>query len=93
MMRLILFSILLLALSGCSGDEWHGFAFPDKGNLLVHRDVGRFKTQQECDAEAMSVLKSLDALENGYYECGMNCQSDSYYNRECEEMIRGNLYK
>ncbi len=92
-MRLILFLILLLALVGCSGDEWLGFAFPDKGNLLIHREVGRFATQKECEEASMSLLKSLNALENGYYECGKNCMSESYYNRECEEMIRGNLYK
>ena len=92
-MRLILFLILLPALVGCSGDEWLGFAFPDKGNLLIHREVGRFKTQQECDEASMSILKSLNALDNGYYECGKNCKSESYYNRDCEAMIRGNLYK
>ena len=92
-MRLILFLILLPALVGCSGAEWLGYAFPDKGNLLVHREVGRFDTQKECDEASMSILKSLNALENGYYECGKNCESDSYYNRDCEEMIRGNLYK
>ena len=92
-MQLILFLILLLALAGCSGDEWLGYAFPDKGNLLVHREVGRFKTQHECDEASMSILKSLNALENGYYECGKNCLSESYYNRDCEEMVRGNLYK
>jgi hypothetical protein len=92
-MRLILFVILFLALVGCSEDEWLGYAFPDKANLLIHREVGKFKTQKECDEAAMSLLKSLNALENGYYECGKNCKSESYYNRECEEMIRGNLYK
>ena len=85
--------VFLLALTGCSGDEWLGFAFPDKGNQMICREVGKFKTQQECDAAAMSILKSLNALENGYYECGKNCKTDSYYSRECEEMIRGNLYK
>ena len=91
--RLSLLLVLLLALAGCSGDEWLGFAFPDKENLLVHREVGRFETQQECDEASMSILESLNALDNGYYECGKNCESDSYYNRDCEEMIRGNLYK
>ena len=91
--RLSLLLVLLLALAGCSGDEWLGFAFPDKENLLVHREVGSFETQQECDEASMSILKSLNALDNGYYECGKNCESDSYYNRDCEEMIRGNLYK
>ena len=92
-MRLILCFILLLALAGCSGDEWLGFAFPDKGNLLIHRNVGTFETLQECDEASMSILKSLNALEDGYYECGKNCSSDSYFNRACEELIRGNIYK
>ena len=91
--RLSLFLILLLALTGCSGDEWLGYAFPNPDNLLIHREVGRFKTQQECDEASMSILESLNVLDVGYYECGKNCESDSYYNRDCEEMIRGNLYK
>ena len=89
----IVLFILLLALAGCSEDEWLGFAFPDKGKLLVYRQVGTFKTEQECDAAAMSVLRSLDALETGYYECGKNCKSDSHFNRDCEELKRGNMYK
>ena len=91
--RLSLFLILLLAMAGCSGDEWLGYAFPDKGNVLIHRKVGQFKTQQECDEASMSILKSLNALEIGYYECGKNCMSDSHYNRDCEELVRGNIYK
>lgn len=91
--RLSLILLLLLALAGCSDDEWHGFAFPDKGNLLIHRDVGKFKTKQECDEASMDVLKSLNALDEGYYECGKNCKTESYYSRDCEELIRGNVYK
>ncbi len=90
---LSLFMILLLALAGCSKDEWHGYVFPDKGNLLVHREAGKFKTLQECDDASMEILKSLNALDNGYFECGKNCKSESYYNRDCEELIRGNMYK
>jgi hypothetical protein len=84
---------LLLALAGCSGDEWLGYVFPDKSNLLVHKEAGRFKTLHECDDASMEILKSLNALDNGFFECGKNCESESYYNRECEELVRGNLYK
>ncbi|GBE41146.1 hypothetical protein BMS3Bbin09_01036 [bacterium BMS3Bbin09] len=41
----------------------------------------------------MSMLKSENALDSGYYECGKNCISDNYYSRNCEELIRGNMYK
>ena len=92
-MRLILLLILLSALAGCSGDEWLGFAFPDKGKMLIHHEVGRFKTMQECNVASMSLLESENALDSGYYECGKNCKSDSYFNRDCEELIRGNMYK
>lgn len=91
--RLGLLLVLLSALTGCMEDEWLGFAFPDRDNLLIHHKVGKFETLQECDKASMSLLESLDALDKGYFECGRNCATESHYNRDCDELIRGNVYK
>jgi hypothetical protein len=94
-LRFCILVILLLALSGCSNKEqWEGYVFPNKDNLLIHRNSGRFQSLQECKDASMAILESLDALEKGYYECGKNCKSGaSHYNRGCEDSFRGNVYK
>lgn len=84
-----------MTLSGCSNKEhWAGVVYPDRGNLLMHRDAGEFRSLAECEAASMEILKSMNALQNGYYECGKNCKSDSGSSiMNCDESVRGNFYK
>ena len=86
--------IILAALYGCSDKEpWDGYVFPDKNNLLIHRYTGKYQTREACEKASMGILESLKALDRGYYECGKNCEEGSYYNRTCDESVRGNMYK
>lgn len=89
------FVILLAALSGCSNKEhWTGVVFPDRANLLMRSNSGEFRSLAECESASMEILKSKNALQKGYYECGKNCKSDSgNSNMECEDSVRGNFYK
>ena len=86
---------MLLVLTGCSsGEIWEGVVFPDRGNLLIHASVGQFKSLDKCEASSMDKLRSMNALQKGYYECGKNCKADlASYNGDCEETVRGNFYK
>ncbi len=87
--------ILLLALSGCSNEErWEGFVYPDKGNLQIQRSPGEFKSLKDCENASWAMLKSMDALQKGYFDCGKNCKSEAgFFDRTCEETIRSNYYK
>jgi hypothetical protein len=89
-----IFIIFLLILTGCSGERWEGYVYPDKSKLLIHRNAGKFKSLEECKNASHAMLESLNALDQGYYECGKNCNSESdYYNRNCEQLMRFNIYK
>ena len=90
-LRITLFFFLLLLLSACSSTEqWEGFVYPDRDNLLIHRSAGEFKSLEICEAASMAVLKEMDATQKGYYICGKNCGYDL---AACKETIRGNFYK
>ena len=71
---LLLVAVLVSApLFGCS-EEWEGFVYPNRNNLLVDIPIGTFKSLQECRAAAQAMLERLGALERGDYECGLNCK-------------------
>lgn len=87
--------VVLLFIAGCSsGDSWEGHVYPDRENLLINRTSGIFQDLESCEASCMAMLKSMDSLDKGYYECGKNCkEGSSSYNMDCEDNIRGNYYK
>jgi hypothetical protein len=87
--------IVLSFFVGCSsGDVWEGLVFPDRGNLLIHISSGHFKSLEKCEAACMEMLKSKNALQKGYYECGKNCKSGlASYSGDCQEIVKGNYYK
>ncbi len=70
---LLLAVVVSTLLFGCS-EEWEGFVYPNRGNLLVDIPIGTFKSLQECRAAAQARLEQLGALERGDYECGLNCK-------------------
>jgi len=85
--------ILLLAFTGCSSNErWDGNVYPDKEKMLINHNSGEFNTLEECEAASLEMLKSLNGLQKGYYECGKNCAPGSLH-IDCDENIRGNYYK
>jgi len=94
-MRRLIYMALLTVFAGCSsGDVWEGLVYPDRGNLLMHSSSGQFKSLEKCEAASMNMLKSKNALQRGYYECGKNCKSGlASYSGDCEETVRGNYYK
>jgi len=87
--------MIVSALTGCSsGDIWEGLVFPDRGNLLIHISSGPFKSQEKCEAACLEILRSKNAIQKGYYECGKNCKSGlASLNGDCEETVRGNYYR
>lgn len=88
-------AVLMLAVSGCSaGERWDGYVYPDRKNLLMYRSAGEFPDLGDCETASMNILKSLNALQGGYYECRKNCKAGSaHYESNCEENVRGNYYK
>ena len=94
-MRIGFYIVILSFFAGCSsGDVWEGLVYPDRGNLLMHRSSGQFKSLEKCEASSLEMLKSMSALQKGYYECGKNCKSGlASYNGDCEETAKGNYYK
>jgi len=64
-------------LSGCIGDEWDGYVYPDSNDLTVHRHVGTFSSLESCRDAALSTLENMGALRSGDYECGLNCEARS----------------
>ncbi len=90
-----IFSFMFLAITACSsGDHWEGVVYPKKENLQINRSAGKFDSLEECKAGSMEFLKSMKAVETGYYICGKNCNAGlSHYNKNCEDIIRGNFYK
>ena len=93
---LVVFLNLLVIsfLSGCSGsDIWDGHVFPDREKLIMRHSSGSFHSQAECEKASMKMLRSLDALDTGYYECSKNCSAGESYEVKCEEKVLGNYYR
>ena len=87
---LILSAVAVSLLVACGSDSWEGFVYPNKNNLTHHRNLGKFKSLEECRAAARGVLAELKALDRGDYECGKNCDDGSRMGgiKVCEETLR-----
>lgn len=72
---LLMSSVILLA--SCSKEEWEGFVYPNKNNLTVHRNIGVYHSLESCRAAALDTLSRISSIENGDYECGLNCDNRS----------------
>lgn len=64
--------------------------YPNKNDLTQHRNLGAFRTLEECRAAARGFLSELNALDRGDYECGKNCDDGSRLRgiKVCEETLR-----
>ncbi len=61
-------------LSGCFGDEWTGFIYPNRHDLTQHESIGTFKSLEDCRLSSQLRLAQLNATRRGDYECGLNCR-------------------
>ena len=76
MMKLWITFVLIFAflmLNGCS-ERWTGIVYPEKSNLSNFRNIGEFKSLDECRNEAIYTLKKIAASSQGDFECGLNCK-------------------
>jgi hypothetical protein len=88
--RTLLLFTLLASVVACGSDRWLATVYPNKSNLLNHRNLGEFPTLEECRAAAQQYLRDTGASERGDYECGRNCRRETepveiYF---CEETLR-----
>jgi hypothetical protein len=65
---------LAIGVLACRAAEWKGFVYPDRNNLLVHREIGVFASLEACRLSARSYLRDIGSAERGDYECGKNCR-------------------
>jgi hypothetical protein len=63
----------LLALKKCT-DRWTGIIYPEKSNLANFKNIGEFKSLEQCRNESISVLHKIAAQYIGDFECGLNCK-------------------
>lgn len=87
-MRVIVL-VIALALAGCS-DRWEGFVYPDKENLTKHFGIGEYETLEACRwAARTALLQHADrGLEQGDYECGLNCKPFGNDMKVCDKTER-----
>ena len=70
-------------------ETWRAFVYPDRGDLLEHRDLGEFDSLEECRDASLAYLSEMGASQIGDYECGLNCRSDASIGlMVCEETLR-----
>lgn len=55
-------------------DEWKGFVYPNASNLVIHVEIGKFDSLEECRSSAIGVLNAAGWGNVGAYECGKNCR-------------------
>ena len=56
--------------------EWLGFVYPDKNNLLHDIQIGAYSSLDSCRSAAHSLMSEKDWVVTGTYECGLNCKYD-----------------
>ena len=72
----------LIALNKCT-DSWTGIVYPDRSNLSNFKNIGEFKSIDECRNELIYFLRKISAQSSGDFECGLNCKGLT-----CEETSR-----
>ncbi len=54
-------------------ERWTGIVYFDKSNLSNFKNIGEFKSLEECRNEAIYMLRSNSSHNSGDFECGLNC--------------------
>jgi len=75
--KLILIISSVLLLSSCFKEEWEGFVYPNKNDFTVHRNVGVYESLENCRIAALNTLSHISSIQEGDYECGLNCEARS----------------
>jgi hypothetical protein len=77
--------LVILVISGLKKytDSWIGIIYPDKSDLSNFKNIGEFKTLDECRNESIHFLRGISAQYSGDFECGLNCNGST-----CEETSR-----
>lgn len=90
-LRLFAVAIALTACA-CRDDTWVGIVYPNRDELLVHREIGTYSSVADCRTAAKAYLSGIAATRGdaaGDYECGKNCrQATPEGVRICEETAR-----
>jgi hypothetical protein len=77
--------LVILAVLGFkkSTDSWTGIVYPDRSNLSNFKNIGEFKSLDECRSKSIYFLREISAQSSGDFECGLNCKGLT-----CEETSR-----
>ena len=78
----ILVILTIFGIKKCT-DSWTGIVYPDKLNLSNFKNIGEFKSLEECRNESVYFLRKISAQYSGDFECGLNCKGLT-----CEETSR-----
>ena len=84
-LKSILIISLALLLSSCSKEEWEGAVYPNKNDLTEYKNTGVHESLESCRAAARGMLSRISSIEEGDYECGLNCEGDI---KVCEKTER-----
>ncbi len=78
----ILVILAIFGIKKCT-DRWTGIVYPDRSNLSNFKNIGEFKSLDECRNESIYFLRKISAQSSGDFECGLNCKGLT-----CEETSR-----
>ncbi|ERP98770.1 hypothetical protein Q669_00500 [Labrenzia sp. C1B10] len=75
LMKQRLLLVLCIMLTSCDQQpQWQGWVYPNRNDLTVSTNLGRFSTFEECRSAAISSLKLMSSPTRGDYECGYKCE-------------------
>ena len=85
----VLFIVIIVAVwYFWPSEEWSGYFYPDKNNLINYEFTGTFKSLEECRDVTLAHGENLGIPISRFdYECGLNCKSESGLNI-CKETLR-----
>ena len=78
--------MVLVMLSGCAGNDWTAFVYPDIEDIPnadeVHNfTIGSYRTFEDCQNAAVSRVRNLQSTTGrvGDYQCGYKCTAREEY--------------
>ncbi len=74
---IIFFAFILIGCNKKSKDEYTGFYYPNYENLDSFKEVGKFKTLEECQKTVSSFRDNSTKPDMTDGECGKNCRYDT----------------
>jgi len=88
---LIFFASIFCACSSSKNGkkEWASLIYPDKNNTKRSKKNGIYPTLKECQNKSKKELKRLDLLDEGYYQCALNCTFNEHMKIDiCEKLSK-----